>query len=99
MVMIPKDEFTTLFKMIPLISGDLFKGIEGWAHVHLDTAFPTIIFQTINEATRTVMGRGLLELLDPKDDSVSCTLWHPLMLKCPPTIGELPKLYMRAALS
>jgi hypothetical protein len=92
MIMIPKDEFKTLFKMVPLVDGHDYAPIPGWAQVPSDTKFAKVVFNDINEATRTIKGKGLIDLDSP---SISCIYWHPLMLKVGTSIHHLPNVYMK----
>jgi hypothetical protein len=92
MIMIPKDEFKTIFKMVPLVDGQDYDPIPGWGQVPSDTKFAKVIFNDINEGTCTIKGKGLIDLDSP---SISCIYWHPLMLKVGTSIHHLPNVYMK----
>jgi hypothetical protein len=56
MIMIPKDEFKTLFKMIPLVSGMAHIHCSGWGHVPVNTKFASVVITVIDEGTGTASG-------------------------------------------
>ena len=95
MIMLPKQEFKTMFKMIPLVCGQAYTPFEGWAHIPSDTKYAAIIFENIDEGDHSVTGRGLIDM---EDGVSSCTFWHPMMLIVPESLNLGPKLYMKARL-
>jgi hypothetical protein len=93
MIMIPKDEFKTLFKMIPLVSGMAHIHRGGWGHVPVDTKFVSIVITVIDEGAGTASGQALLDLEDP---SLSCMYWHPVLYTFSShSLDSLPDIYLK----
>jgi hypothetical protein len=93
MIMIPKDEFKTLFKMIPLVSGTAHIHRGGWGHVPVDTKFVSVVITVIDEGSGTASGRALLDLEDP---SLSCAYWHPVLYTFSShSLDSLPDIYLK----